>query len=75
LAQRATALGLNVSATQAQQQGMENYEQELSNLYGMDIGAQNANRQLNQQSSRDTVNGVQVPFRHSEASPPRLTAG
>jgi hypothetical protein len=58
LAERATALGLNVSATQAQQQGMENYEQELSNLYGMDIGAQNANRQLNQQSSRDTVNGV-----------------
>lgn len=55
---QATYSGMGLGAAQAQQQGLENYENELSSLYGMDIGAQVQNRQLNQADSTNTWNTV-----------------
>lgn len=56
LAQQAALQGLNLGAAQAEQQGGMNYENELSNIYGIDTGAHNAQRQLDQQNSMNWVN-------------------
>jgi hypothetical protein len=58
LAQQLGSLGTGLQAAQAQQQGNEQYENELTNVYGIDTGAHTDARKLDQQNSSNWVQGT-----------------
>lgn len=58
LAQQLAGQQLNLAGAQAQQQGGEQYENELSNIYAIDTGEHDATRQLNQSAGQAGTGGV-----------------
>lgn len=58
LAQQLAAQQLNLAGAQAQQQGGEQYENELSNIYGIDNSAHQQTRQLDQAAGQAGFGGL-----------------